>query len=39
MKISDTVRAYTHKADYFERLKPLMDFWSDYIMTLKKKVF
>ena len=30
-EISDTVRAYTHKADYFERLKPLMNFWSDYI--------
>ncbi|AYJ81041.1 hypothetical protein AN286_02670 [Aliarcobacter cryaerophilus ATCC 43158] len=38
-EISDTVRAYTHKADYFERLKPLMDFWSDYITELKNKAF
>ncbi|WP_066220835.1 tyrosine-type recombinase/integrase [Aliarcobacter cryaerophilus] len=38
-EISDTVRAYTHKADYFERLKPLMDFWSDYITKLKNKTF
>ncbi|WP_419234092.1 tyrosine-type recombinase/integrase [Aliarcobacter cryaerophilus] len=38
-EISDTVRAYTHKADYFERLKPLMNFWSDYITELKNKDF
>ncbi|MDX4036393.1 tyrosine-type recombinase/integrase [Aliarcobacter skirrowii] len=36
-EISDTVRAYTHKADYFERLKPLMNFWSEYLMNLKNK--
>ncbi|WP_419677630.1 tyrosine-type recombinase/integrase [Aliarcobacter lanthieri] len=29
------VRAYNHKADYTKQLKPLMDFWSDYILSLK----
>lgn len=32
---SMTIRAYTNKADFFERLKPLMNFWSDYILSLK----
>ncbi|HJE02538.1 tyrosine-type recombinase/integrase [Aliarcobacter thereius] len=32
---NQVVRAYNNKADYFERLKPLMDFWSDYILSLK----
>lgn len=30
-----TVRAYNHKANYFEQFKPLMNFWSDYIMGLE----
>lgn len=33
-----TVRAYNHKANYFEQFKPLMKFWSDYIMNLKEEV-
>jgi integrase len=32
---NETVRAYTHRADYFEQFKPLMEFWSDYILNLK----
>lgn len=32
---NQVVRAYSHKADYFEQLKPLMEFWSDYIMSLR----
>lgn len=32
---NETVRAYNHKANYFEQFKPLMNFWSDYIMSLK----
>ena len=31
---NDTVRAYNHKANYFEQFKPLMNFWSEYIMGL-----
>jgi len=29
------VRAYSHKADYIKQLIPLMEFWSDYILSLK----
>ena len=32
------VRAYSHKADYIKQLKPLMNFWSDYILSLKDEV-
>ncbi len=32
---NDTVRAYNHKANYFEQFKALMSFWSDYILSLK----
>lgn len=32
------VRAYSHKADYVKQLKPLMNFWSDYIMSLRDNV-
>lgn len=32
------VRAYNHKADYTKQLKPLMNFWSDYILSLKDEV-
>lgn len=28
------VRAYSHKADYLNQLRPLMDFWSKYIVSL-----
>ncbi len=31
---NDTVRAYNHKANYYEQFKPLMNFWSDYILNL-----
>lgn len=31
---NDTARAYNHRANYFEQFKPLMNFWSDYIMNL-----
>ncbi|MFY9079697.1 integrase arm-type DNA-binding domain-containing protein [Aliarcobacter cryaerophilus] len=33
---NDTVRAYNHKANYYEQFKPLMNFWSDYILDLYK---
>jgi len=29
------VIAYTHKASYFEQFKPLVDWWSNYIVGLK----
>ncbi|MDN5112690.1 hypothetical protein PJV97_10085 [Aliarcobacter butzleri] len=32
---SKVVRAYTHKSDYINQLIPLMNFWSDYILSLK----
>ena len=32
---SKTVRAYNNKSDYINQLIPLMNFWSDYIMSLK----
>ena len=32
---SKTVRAYSHKSDYTNQLIPLMNFWSDYIMSLR----
>lgn len=32
---NETVRAYNHKANYYEQFKPLMNFWSDYILSLK----
>ncbi|MDC0932960.1 tyrosine-type recombinase/integrase, partial [Arcobacteraceae bacterium] len=28
-------RAYNHRAEYFEQMKPLVKWWSDYIMNLK----
>ena len=31
---SKVVRAYTNKSDYRQHLIPLMDFWSDYILSL-----
>ena len=34
----DTIKAYTNKSDYTKQLKPLMDFWSDYILSLKDEV-
>ena len=32
---SKVVRAYAHKSDYINQLIPLMDFWSEYILSLK----
>ncbi len=32
---SKVVRAYAHKSDYIKQLIPLMNFWSDYIVSLK----
>lgn len=32
---SKVVRAYAHKSDYVQQLIPLMNFWSDYIISLK----
>jgi integrase len=32
---SSIVRAYNNKANYFEQLKILMSWWSDYIMSLR----
>ncbi|RXI25065.1 tyrosine-type recombinase/integrase [Aliarcobacter trophiarum] len=34
-EINKVVRAYNHKADYTKQLKPLMVFWSEYILSLK----
>lgn len=31
---NETVRAYNHKADYFNQFKPLLKFWSEYILKL-----
>ncbi|KLE02796.1 tyrosine-type recombinase/integrase [Aliarcobacter butzleri] len=31
---NETVRAYNHKANYYEQFKPLMSFWSDFILDL-----
>lgn len=32
---NEVARAYNHKANYLEQLKPLMNYWSDYILSLK----
>lgn len=32
---NQVARSYNHKANYLEQLKPLMSFWSDYILSLK----
>ena len=29
------VKAYNHQAEYFEQLKPLMNWWSDFIINLR----
>ena len=34
---SKVVRAYTNKSDYTNQLKPLLNFWSDYIVDLIEK--
>ena len=36
-KKSKVVRAYTNKSDYTEQLKPLMGFWSAFIVDLIEK--
>ncbi len=35
---SKVVRAYSHKGNYLEQLRELMNFWSDYIISLKDEV-
>jgi integrase len=32
---SKVVRAYAHKADYIKQLSLLMNYWSDFILSLK----
>lgn len=32
---NQVARAYNHRADYFKQLIPLMDFWSNYIVSLR----
>lgn len=32
---SKSVRAYSHKGDFEEQLRELMDFWSDFILSMK----
>ena len=34
---SKVVRAYAHKSDYINQLIPLMNFWTNYILSLNKK--
>ncbi len=36
-EISKVVRAYTNKSNYVKQLAPLMNFWSDFICSLKEK--
>jgi len=31
------VLSYSHQAEYFEQMKPLMNWWSDYIVSLRIK--
>ena len=33
---SKVVRAYTNKSDYFEHIKPIVYFWSDFVLNLRK---
>ncbi len=35
---SQVVRAYSHKADFLEQLKPLMCYWSEFILKMVDKV-
>ena len=30
-------RAYNHKANFYEQLKLLMNYWSDFIMGMREK--
>ena len=34
---SKVVRAYANKSDYINQLIPLMNFWSDFILSLKNE--
>ena len=36
---NEVARAYNHKANYIEQLKPLMNYWSDYIISLKSEIY
>jgi integrase len=31
---NQVARAYNHKADYYEQLKPLMNYWSEYLIGI-----
>lgn len=33
--VNISTRAYTHKADFQEQMRELMNYWSDYLMSLK----
>ena len=33
---SKVVRAYTNKSNYFEHIKPIVYFWSDFVLNLRK---
>lgn len=35
LEVIETVRAYSHKADYIKQLTLLMNFWNKYILSLK----
>lgn len=32
---NQVARAYNHKANYYEQLKPLMNYWSEYLIGIK----
>lgn len=34
---SKVIRAYTNKSDYFEHIKPIVDFWSNFILEQLRK--
>lgn len=36
-EVNQAVRAYTHKADYTEQMKALLQWWADYLDEIKNK--
>jgi integrase len=36
-EVKESVRAYTHKADYTEQMRPLLQWWADYLDEVKSK--
>jgi hypothetical protein len=36
-EVKESVRAYTHKADYTEQMRPLLQWWADYLDEIKSK--